>query len=55
MDKISTQTTAELDVFNKSGKKMNPKQSTINFLKQFARVYSYESKLDNRLGSFIAN
>lgn len=55
MNKISTQRTTELKSVNKFGEQMNPKQSTINFLKQFARVYNYENKLDNRIGSFIAN
>ena len=31
------------------------KSSTINFLKQFARAYSYEKKLGYELGGFIAN
>lgn len=32
-----------------------PKKSTIEFLKQFARAYSYEPRMPYRLGSFIAN
>ncbi len=31
------------------------RQSTINFLKQFARAYSYERKLKTTLGNFVAN
>lgn len=31
------------------------RQSTINFLKQFARAYSYEKKLKTNLGNFVAN
>lgn len=36
-------------------KSVKVKSSTINFLKQFARVYSYERKLGYELGGFIAN
>ena len=31
------------------------RQSTINFIKQFARAYSYERRLSLSLGGFIAN
>ena len=31
------------------------RQSTINFIKQFARAYYYERRLSMPLGSFIAN
>ena len=31
------------------------RQSTINFIKQFARAYSYERRLSMPLGGFIAN
>ena len=36
-------------------KEMRVKSSTINFLKQFARAYSYEKKLGYELGGFVAN
>ncbi|MEF9923530.1 MAG: hypothetical protein RR061_01615 [Muribaculaceae bacterium] len=55
MNKIVTLSIADLNEKNKSGKIMNPKQSTIDFLKQFARVYSYNNNLRNNLGGFIAN
>ncbi len=32
-----------------------PKESTVNFLKQFARIYSYNENVSNGLGEFIAN
>ena len=32
-----------------------PKKSTIEFLKQFARAYSYEKDQPYQLGNFIAN
>ena len=32
-----------------------PRKSTIEFLKQFARAYSYNSQMPANLGSFIAN
>lgn len=35
--------------------KASPKQATVNFLKQFARVYSYNHALHQSLGSFILN
>ncbi len=31
------------------------RQSTINFIKQFARAYSYDRRLAMPLGSFVAN
>jgi hypothetical protein len=32
-----------------------PRKSTIEFLKQFARAYSYSRKLPAGLGGFVAN
>ena len=32
-----------------------PKTSTLDFIRQFARVYQFESKLEPRIGSFIVN
>lgn len=32
-----------------------PKESTVNFLKQFARIYSYDNRMKNELGDFFAN
>ncbi len=32
-----------------------PKESTIRFLQQFARVYSFNKEMPLQLGSFIAN
>ena len=32
-----------------------PKESTVNFLKQFARVYSYDKSIKLGLGEFFAN
>lgn len=32
-----------------------PRKSTIDFLMQFARAYSYEPKMPANLGNFIAN
>ncbi len=31
------------------------KESTINFLKQFARAYSYDHRLNCNLGNFVVN
>lgn len=52
MEKSSTLENVYVD---KTKVQANVRQSTINFLKQFARVYSYEKKLKPNLGSFIAN
>ena len=54
MKRISTQIPSELLTENNS-EKMNPRQSTMNFLKQFARVYSCNNKLPRGLEGFIAN
>lgn len=54
MKKISTQLPSEL-LTGKNSEKMNPKQSTINFLKQFARVYTCNNKLPQGLEGFIVN
>lgn len=32
-----------------------PKESTVNFLKQFARIYSCNSSINIGLGEFYAN
>lgn len=54
-----------MDDYSTLEKKLNPqpttktqpqvRQSTVNFIKQFARAYSYENKLKANLGNFIAN
>lgn len=38
-----------------SVKNQGPKESTLEFLKQFARFYSYEPKLEGKLGNLLAN
>lgn len=40
---------------NHVDKDVQVKASTINFLKQFARAYSYDRRLGCNLGSFVAN
>lgn len=37
------------------GTQEGPKQTTLNFLRQFARVYTCAAALPPALGSFIAN
>jgi hypothetical protein len=32
-----------------------PHMETLAFIRQFARVYRYESKLDKQLGNYIVN
>ncbi|MDR2233358.1 MAG: hypothetical protein LBE56_09575 [Tannerella sp.] len=34
---------------------LRPKESTLDFIRQFARVYCFEPKLGSQLGSFIIN
>lgn len=34
---------------------ITPKSSTINFIRRFARVYSYDARLEASLPGFIAN
>ncbi|MGN0211983.1 MAG: hypothetical protein ACI4AN_03425 [Muribaculaceae bacterium] len=52
MDKSSTLE----DVYeSKSVIVSSVRQSTINFLKQFARAYSYEKKLKPGIGNFVVN
>lgn len=53
MDKSSTIEKVLAD--KKSAQANDVKQSTINFLKQFARAYSYEKRLKITLGNFVAN
>ena len=46
-------------VLNKKADKVaateTPRQSTLDFIKQFARIYSYNQKMPLNLGGFIAN
>lgn len=34
---------------------LTPKSSTVELLKQFARSYTYESKLSQNIGGYILN
>lgn len=52
MDGISTSENVSVD---KEKQQVSVRQSTVNFLKQFARAYSYERRLKQSLGNFIAN
>ena len=52
MQKISTQL---IKNENNVGKTRGPRQATINFLKQFARVYSCQVLSAPRLSGFVAN
>lgn len=55
MGKTSTPITNSLVDIKVNVKQHGPKSATLNFIKQFARVYSYEPKLGTQLGNFIAN
>lgn len=52
MQRISTQVKCEV---RKSIRTIAPKQSTINLIKQFARIYSYNETLRPGLRSLIPN
>ena len=52
MQKISTQL---IKNENNVGKSRGPRQATINFLKQFARVYTCQAIAAPQLSGFIAN
>ena len=52
MDKSFTLEKSKKD---KCGISSNVRQSTINFIKQFARAYSFEKKMSISLGGFVAN
>ena len=53
MKKTSTQSMAIST--KKEGLKSSPRKSTIDFIKQFARSYNYNSQLHPSLGAFYAN
>lgn len=38
-----------------SESELNPKKETLNFIRQFARIVSFEPALNENLGVFIAN
>ena len=51
MQKTSTQ----LNYGTETKTVKRPKQSTVNFLKQFARVYTFSEMMPAGLGNFVAN
>ena len=55
MKKTSTQSMATMNTKHEELKSFTPRKSTIDVIKQFARSYSYNSKLHPSLGGFIAN
>lgn len=55
MKRTSTPTATTVVASGIKGKKERPRTSTLNYLKQFARVYHYESRLNAPLGSFTVN
>lgn len=52
MKKTSTQSMA---ISPKKEEIISPRKSTIDFIKQFARSYSFNKQLQPSLGGFIAN
>ncbi len=55
MKRTSTQSMAIINAKQEDNKNLTPRKSTIDFIKQFARSYSYNTKLQSSLGGFIAN
>ncbi|MBQ7042390.1 MAG: hypothetical protein IJN66_06745 [Muribaculaceae bacterium] len=57
MKKISTHSyeTIHGDVDVIDTKIAQPRKSTLDFIKQFARTYNYEKKIETSLGSMILN
>lgn len=55
MKKTSTHSMATANVKQEGTQNFNPRKSTIDFIKQFARSYSFNNKLHPSLGGFIAN
>ena len=57
MKKISTHSyeTIHGDVDVIDTKIAQPRKSTLDFIKQFARTYNYEKKIETSLGSMIIN
>ena len=53
MNENSTQVKNEIN--DETVVQSGPKESTVNFLKQFARIYSYNENVSNGLGEFFAN
>ena len=43
------------EVINMKKTMFGPNEKTLDFIRQFARVYHFEPKLETGLGSFIAN
>ncbi len=41
--------------FSNESESKGPKQKSIDFIKQFARIYSYQPMTRPGLGSFVAN
>ncbi|MDR2919357.1 MAG: hypothetical protein LBV72_08350 [Tannerella sp.] len=53
---LSTKTNAEQKNSAKAGRKsLRPGEDTLNFIRQFARVYQFEPTLDQGLCSYIVN
>ncbi len=53
MVKSSTPVTREIkEQFKET---LSPRKSTVEFLKQFARIYTYNNMTTPQLGSFMAN
>ncbi|MDR0794928.1 MAG: hypothetical protein LBE79_02565 [Tannerella sp.] len=59
MDRNFTRCNSSNEPKNETGsmrtKLFGPKEMTLDFIRQFARVYQFEPKLELGLGSFIVN
>lgn len=54
MEEIFT-TQALQSNFNGNSDRLSPRKTTINFIKQFARVYTFTRTSNAELGNFIVN
>jgi len=45
----------DLEITRNEQLSAGPRTETLEFIRQFARVYRYESALDEQLGSYILN
>ena len=59
MDRNFTRCNSNKEQKNETGSMktmlFGPTETTLELIRQFARVYQYEPKLEPRLGSFIVN
>lgn len=55
MKKITTQNEHVIKVSKSENMDIDPQKDTLDFLQQFARVYTCEPRINGLLGSYILN